>query len=73
MRAANLPDWQGVYLYGDYCSGRVWGLLRQPDGAWLNAQLFETKLRISSFGTDDQGSVYLVDYEKGSVYRLENK
>ena len=26
-RGANLPAWQGVYLYGDYGSGRVWGLL----------------------------------------------
>ena len=22
-----MPEWQGIYLYGDYCSGKVWGLI----------------------------------------------
>ena len=30
-RGASLPEWQGVYLFGDYCSGNVWGLLRKGD------------------------------------------
>ena len=68
-RGSNLPEWQGVYLYGDYCSGRVWGLLRNPDGSWQNALLFETGFNISSFGVDQSGEVYLVDYS-GNVYRL---
>jgi glucose/arabinose dehydrogenase len=68
-RASILPEWQGVYLYGDYCSGKVWGLVRNPLGAWLNGLLFETGTTISSFGTDETGEIYLVDY-KGSVYRL---
>lgn len=68
-RGSNLPEWQGVYLYGDYCSGKVWGLLRNPDGSWQNALLFETGFNISSFGVDQSGEVYLVDYS-GNVYRL---
>jgi hypothetical protein len=31
-RGVELTDWQGVYLYGDYCSGLVWGLVRNPLG-----------------------------------------
>jgi glucose/arabinose dehydrogenase len=68
-RGSNLPEWQGVYLYGDYCSGRVWGLLRTPDGSWQNELLFETGYNISSFGVDQSGEVYLVDHS-GNVYRL---
>jgi glucose/arabinose dehydrogenase len=64
-----MPEWQGVYLYGDYCSGRVWGLLRNPQGGWMHAQLFETGTRISSFGEDENGEVYLVDHG-GRVYNL---
>ena len=37
-----LGSWQGVYLYGDYCSGRMWGLLRTADGSWQNAELFQS-------------------------------
>jgi glucose/arabinose dehydrogenase len=68
-RGAELPAWQGVYLYGDYCTGRVWGLLRGADGGFQNAFLFATDARISSFGVDEAGEVYLVDLG-GNVYRL---
>jgi glucose/arabinose dehydrogenase len=61
-RGQSLPDWQGVYLYGDNASGRVWGLLHLADGSWQNAQMFETGLNISSFGVDESGELYLVDY-----------
>jgi len=69
VRDAALPAWQGVYLYGDYCSGRVWGLLRTPEGAWLNSLLFESGHTISTFGEDARGGVYLVDYA-GAIFHL---
>lgn len=69
-RGSALRDWQGVYLYGDYCSGNVWGLVRNPLGAWLNGLLFETGGTITSFGVDEAREVYLVDYS-GSLFRLE--
>jgi glucose/arabinose dehydrogenase len=69
MRDPALPTWDGTYLYGDYCSGRVWGLRHTADGAWLHGLLFETGASISSFGEGADGRVYLVDYA-GAVYRL---
>jgi hypothetical protein len=68
-RGGALPAWQGVYLYGDYCTGRVWGLLRGADGGFQEAFLFATEARISSFGADEAGEAYLVDLQ-GNVYRL---
>jgi hypothetical protein len=68
-RGSNLVGWQGVYLYGDYCSGRVWGLLHTPDGHWQNELLFKTGLNISSFGVNESGEIYLLDHN-GAVYRL---
>lgn len=70
VRASQLPEWNGVYLYGDYCSGQVWGLTREAGGAWLGAVLFSTGLTISSFGEGADGSAYLV-HHGGAVYRLE--
>lgn len=72
-RGADLPAWQGVYLYGDYCSGRIWGLLRDADGNWQEAQLFETNFTISSFGIDAAGEVYVIDYGRGTIYRLAQR
>ncbi|HJS28463.1 MAG TPA: hypothetical protein VJ768_02500, partial [Anaerolineales bacterium] len=69
-RGESLPDWQGVYLYGDYCSGMVRGLLRGADGRWQHGLLFQTGLLISSFGVDEAGDIYLVDHD-GGIFRLE--
>lgn len=68
-RGQSLPGWQGVYLYGDFCSGNIWGLLKTGDG-FENRLLFRTGFRISTFGLDDDGEIYLGDYS-GAIYRLE--
>jgi len=70
-RGGALPEWQGIYLYGDYCTGIIWGLLR-TGGAWQNQILFQTGFNISSFGQDASGELYLTDLG-GAVYRLERK
>lgn len=70
VRDERLPEWQGVYLYGDFGSGLIWGLLRQPDGTWSNTQLWDTDASISSFGQDHEGRVYMVDY-RGRLLRLD--
>jgi glucose/arabinose dehydrogenase len=70
-RGAELPEWQGVYLYGDFCSGIIWGLLHTGTG-WQNQALFDTDFNISSFGLDQAGELYLSDL-KGVVYRLGKK
>lgn len=72
VRDLALPDWQGVYLYGDYCSGLIWGLLRAADGSWSGSLLFQTGARITSFGEGLRGEVYLLNL-RGAVYRLETQ
>jgi len=64
----SMPEWNGIYLYGDYCSGFIWGLIRANDG-WQKQQLFETAVRINSFGQDAAGEMYLVS-DSGMIYRL---
>lgn len=71
-RGASLPGLQGVYLYGDYCSGTVWGLLRQADGGWQNQLMFQVQAQIASFGRDEAGELYLADLQ-GNVYKLVGK
>jgi glucose/arabinose dehydrogenase len=69
-RGSELPEWQGIYLYGDYGTGLIWGLFRDTGGAWQNSVLFQSGFTITSFGEDESGEIYLVDYP-GSLYRLE--
>jgi glucose/arabinose dehydrogenase len=68
-RGKQLPEWQGVYLFGDYCSGNVWGLLRSPDGTWQQKELYQNVGRISSFGEDEAGEIYLTDLT-GNLFQL---
>lgn len=66
-----LPEWNGVYFYGDYCSGNVWGLTLS-NGQWQSQVLFEADVRITSFGQDESGEVYLVN-DAGNMYVLVKK
>ncbi len=70
-RGEALPDLQGVYLYGDYCSGLIWSSYRDENGTWQTSLFMETDALITSFGEDEAGELYLVDHS-GSVLRLES-
>lgn len=66
------PDWQGVYFYGDYCSGTVWGLIHTGEQTWQTKELFSTAAKITTFGTDESGELYLADYRSGKILRLSH-
>ena len=70
-----MPEWQGVYFYGDFCSGKVWGALRLADASEetsVSTVLFETGAQITSFGVDESGEVYLAD-RNGNILRLARR
>jgi len=57
-----LPE--GTYVYGDYCSGEIFGW----DGA-PQSPLLDTTMNISSFGEDEAGEIYVVNLG-GTVSRI---
>ena len=63
-RGTAIPRLAGMYVYGDYCSGEIFGLR-----AGTRRVLLDTRLSISSFGEDEAGEMYVVDL-RGGVYRL---
>ncbi len=65
----DLPSLYGVYVYGDFMTGRIWGLWIHEDGSTVNELLGETDMRISSFGLDGDGEIYVIDYQ-GGIYRI---
>ncbi|MGH2353761.1 MAG: PQQ-dependent sugar dehydrogenase, partial [Chloroflexota bacterium] len=69
-RGPSAPSLHGAYLFGDYCSGRVWSLRQGAGGTWTETQLFDTPYSISSFGEDATGEVYAVDIVGGRIYRF---
>jgi glucose/arabinose dehydrogenase len=67
-RGSKYPALHGAYFFGDYCSGIIWSLQRDGD-QWQMTKRLESGLRLSSFGEDVNGELYVVDHG-GGVYRL---
>ncbi|MBI4915322.1 MAG: PQQ-dependent sugar dehydrogenase [Acidobacteria bacterium] len=60
----------GAYVYGDFCSGRVW-TVRPQGSSFVNELIITTPYGISAFGEDEAGSLYLADYGGGALYRFD--
>lgn len=68
-RGSAFARMQGLYFYGDFCSGRIWGM-RQVSGVWQTSELLDTTLNISTFGEDEAGNLYVADYTTGTLYSV---
>ncbi len=70
----------GVYLYGDYVTGRVWALRYRDGRVTEHREVFDApnNLYISSFGEDAAGEVYVCGFDNpdgrprgtGRIYRV---
>lgn len=69
-RGREFPVMQGVYFYGDYCSGRIWGL-RRSGTSWDEGELMDSTHKISTFGEGEDGTIYIADHGTGSIYKIE--
>jgi glucose/arabinose dehydrogenase len=65
-RGQSQRDLQGLYVYGDYCSGRIWTMNENGSGETVRR---DTSLNISSFGESESGELY-VTHLGGTLYRV---
>jgi uncharacterized cupredoxin-like copper-binding protein len=49
----------GIYFSSDFCSGKVWGLVRDESDAWQLAELLDTELFVTGAGADEAGELYV--------------
>jgi hypothetical protein len=66
----------GVYFYGDFMAGWIWGS-KQVGTNWQSFPLLKpappaSHFMISTFGEDDQGQLYLADYYAGKIYQIQD-
>lgn len=62
-RGKSMPELDGYYLYGDYCSGTVWALDTASESS-APIEIVNTNLSITSFAQDPDGELYLVTFGK---------
>jgi glucose/arabinose dehydrogenase len=60
---------KGAYFYGDYCTGVIWGATENANRTWNATKLLTTTFRITSFGEDVNGELYVVD-QNGAIYQI---
>ncbi|WP_419842318.1 PQQ-dependent sugar dehydrogenase [Candidatus Poriferisodalis sp.] len=70
-RGSAMAGLEGTYVFGDYCTGELWGLLRGPDGEAVPISLGASVPRntLVSFGEDADGEIYALS-AAGTVFRL---
>ncbi len=68
-RGASIPDLVGTYLFADYCTGYLWGLIPNGDGTYTATDWLETDMNPASFAEDSSGELYIVDLN-GSISRI---
>jgi putative heme-binding domain-containing protein len=71
-QSSRLPELRGAYIYGDYVTGKIWGLRHEGENITWREELVDSPLQIVSFGLDQAGEVLIVDYPSGTFHRLAN-
>lgn len=66
---SELPQLSQAYLYGDYMTGKIWGLKHDGSQVTWHQELADTPLQIICFALDSDGEVLVVGYD-GTVHRL---
>ncbi len=69
-RGSDYPFMDGVFLFGDWCSGQIYAGYQNASGGWSQATLLYSGVTITSFGEDEAGELYLSAQSTGTVYRL---
>jgi glucose/arabinose dehydrogenase len=69
-RGTRLPELVGAYVYGDWSTGRIWGIKHDGTKATWHQELVDTPFNITGFGTDHSSELYVIDQGSG-FYRFE--
>ena len=64
-----LSELNGVYVYGDYSTGKIWGARHDGRRVTWHKELANTQLQIAAFAVSHRGELLIVDHA-GAIYRF---
>lgn len=64
-RGELLPDLEGVYIYGDYSTGNIWGAKHDGEKLTRHELLARSTIQISGFAVNARGELLIVDHLGG--------
>ncbi len=71
---SKLPDLHGAYVYGDYSTGKIWGIKHDGKSIVWHREIADTPFQISAISLDPDGELIVVDHrgeKQGGLYHLE--
>ena len=68
-RGQQYPELAGNYFFADFCQNIIWSLVNN-NGEWLQNEVYQGDVRVSSFGEDVNGELYVLDHQGGTVYQI---
>lgn len=69
-----LPELSGAYIYGDYATGKLWGVKHDGTKILWHREIADTPFQISAISLDPHGELIVVDHRgeaQGGIYHLE--
>ena len=70
-RGADQPALAGGYVFGDYCSGRIWAIDPGRDDYRAPTVVGDSSSSsLSAFGEDEAGELYAADIRGGAILRV---
>lgn len=70
-RGDDIPYLDGRYVYGDFCTGKIWALSENQCGVWTNEFLIEISSQdLSTFGQDNNGEIYFAEVGTGKINKV---
>jgi uncharacterized repeat protein (TIGR03806 family) len=64
-----LPELDGMYMYGDYSTGKIWGTRHDGKRVTLQREIANTEMLIAAFAVDQKGQLLIADHA-GNICRL---
>jgi glucose/arabinose dehydrogenase len=71
-RGSKAGGLRGAYVYGDYCTGKIWALRAQGSVQSENRQIADADFNVSSFAQGRDGEIYVLQHSEsgGGIYQL---
>ncbi len=70
-RGNKFPELRGAYIFGDWETRRLWAARFAGDKVVEMPEITRPSVRMSAFGEDNEGELYLLDHDNGTIHTLE--
>ncbi|HEV3340488.1 MAG TPA: PQQ-dependent sugar dehydrogenase [Pirellulales bacterium] len=69
-RGQKIPELVGTYIFGDWETRRIWGVNAEGNDPGAKHEIMDPSVRVVDFGEDNEGEIYLLDYDAGTIHAI---